>query len=270
MTTDYSTTPNLAGMEAVPCAWSKKGKGAPLLLIHGIGAARNTWAKLMPQLTAAFTVVTYDLRGHGASPAGEGIFNLDHLVLDVEAVRQAAGIDTMHVAGHSLGGMIGPAYARAFPDRVKSLGLLSTAAFRTEQDSQNVWAVVRAMEEKGIPQVLERLSDRWFTDAFIQSNPDMVKARLKQVIETDPDVFLNVFRIYAGTEMAPWLAEIAVPSLILTGENDGGCPPRLNQLIADAITASELVILPEFKHSLLLEAGEEVAEHIIRFINHLS
>ena len=70
--------------------------------------------------------------------------------------------------------------------------------------------------------------------------------------------------------MAPWLDEIAVPSLVLTGENDGGCPPRLNKQMADAITLSELVILPEFKHSLLLEAGEQVAKHIIRFINHLS
>ncbi|MBL6781435.1 MAG: alpha/beta fold hydrolase [Alphaproteobacteria bacterium] len=258
-----------AKLASVSCAWSQAGSGEPLLLIHGIGAARNAWAKLMPILTPRFTVITYDLRGHGASPAGDGVFDLDHLVLDLEAVRVAAGINAMHIAGHSLGGMIGPAYARAYPERVLSLGLLSTAAFRTQQDSQNVWAVVKAMEEKGIPQVLETLSDRWFTDAFIKAHSDVVNARLKQVIATDPDIFLNVFRIYAGTEMAPWLAEIAVPSLVLTGEKDGGCNPRLNQQIATAMPHSELVILPELKHSLLLEAGDTVADHIIQFIDHL-
>ncbi len=82
----------------------------------------------------------------------------------------------------------------------------------------------------------------------------------------DPGVFLNVFRIYAETEMAPWLHEIAAPSLVLTGENDGGCNPRLNRLIADALPDAELVILPRVKHAILLEAPDDVAGHMIRFI----
>ena len=48
--------------EAIDCAYSVAGEGPPLFLIHGIGAARNTWAKLMPLLTSHYTVVTYDLR----------------------------------------------------------------------------------------------------------------------------------------------------------------------------------------------------------------
>ncbi|MEM8572899.1 MAG: alpha/beta hydrolase, partial [Pseudomonadota bacterium] len=166
-----------------------------------------------------------------------------------------------------LGGMIGPAYARRYPDRVLSLGLLSTAAFRTDEDSRKVWAVVKAMEEKGIPQVLGTLTDRWFTDAFIAEHPDVVERRLQQVIDTDADVFLNVFRIYAGTEMSPWLHEVTTPALVLTGEHDGGCNPRLNSQIAEALPKSELVILNGYKHSLLLEAGDLVAKHIVEFVN---
>ena len=66
--------------------------------------------------------------------------------------------------------------------------------------------------------------------------------------------------------MSPWLGEIKVPSLVLTGEFDGGCPPRLNKEIANALDDAELVILNEFKHSLLLEAGEIVAEEIKDFV----
>ena len=97
----------------------------------------------------------------------------------------------------------------------------------------------------------------------------MVAARLKQVMNTDAEVFLNVFRIYAGTEMGPWLHQVTVPALVLTGEHDGGCNPRLNQQIADALPVSELVILPRYKHSLLLEAGESVAKELCRFIDGL-
>jgi pimeloyl-ACP methyl ester carboxylesterase len=255
--------------KAIDCAYTVQGEGPPLFLIHGIGAARNTWAKSLPILTPHFTVITYDLRGHGASPMPEGEFGLDELVLDLEQLREKLGIESAHFAGHSLGGMIGPAYARAYPDRVLSVGLLSTAAFRDEEDSRKVWGVVRKMEEQGIAETLPTLTDRWFTDAFIKAQPEVVERRLKQVIETDPEVFLNVFRIYAGVEMSPWLHGVSAPSLILTGENDGGCNPRLNKLIDAAMPSSELVVLEGYKHSLLLEAGDVVAAHIVRFIQSL-
>ena len=256
-------------VDAIDCEYTVQGEGPPLFLIHGIGAARDTWRKALPLLTPHFTVITYDLRGHGASPMPKREFGLEELVEDLERVRERTGFQRAHFAGHSLGGMIGPAYALKYPDRVQSLGLLSTAAFRTEDDSAKVWAVVRAMQEKGIPQVLGTLTDRWFTDAFMRAQADVVERRLAQVVGTDADVFLNVFRIYAGTEMAPWLHEVTAPSLVLTGENDGGCNPRLNRLIDDALPNSELVILPDLKHSLLLEAGDQVAEHLVRFINAL-
>lgn len=253
--------------QAVECAYTVEGDGPPLFLIHGIGAARDTWRFVLPMLRQHFTCIRYDLRGHGASPMPEGEFGLDDLVNDLEHLRAQLGIGQAHFAGHSLGGMIGPAYARAHPDRVLSLGLLSTAAFRTEDDSAKVWAVVKAMEQKGIPQVLGTLIDRWYTDGFVAEHRDIVDRRLKQVVETDPEIFLNVFRIYAGTEMAPWLHEVTARSLVLTGEFDGGCNPRLNEQIAAALPDAELVILPEYKHSILLEAGELVASHMVRFLS---
>ena len=255
---------------AIECAYSVEGSGAPLILIHGIGAARDAWRFVTPHLTDHFTVITYDLRGHGKSPLPKGEFGLNELVGDLEALRQRLGFEKVHLAGHSLGGMIGPAYARAHPDRVLSIGLYSTAAGRTEDDSAKVWGVVKAMEDKGIENVLGTLTDRWFTDPFIAQNPEIVERRLKQVIATNPDIFMNVFRIYAGTEMMPWLHEIAHPSLIITGELDGGCNPRLNRLIDDALPNSRLIILEALKHSILVEAGETIAKHQIEFVQSLN
>src|SRR5262249_33927787 len=63
----------------------------------------------------------------------------------------------------------------------------------------------------------------------------------------------NVFCIYAETEMSPWLNEIKVPCLVLTGELDGGCNPRLHRQIADALAGSQLVILDGLKHAILIE-----------------
>ena len=123
------------------------------------------------------------------------------------------------------------------------------------------------MEKSGIQKTLNTLTNRWFTDVFIKKHPDLVKQRLDQVMKTDANIFLNVFRVYAKTEMAPWLPEVIAPSLVLTGEQDGGCNPRLNKFIADNLKNSKLVILPKYKHSLLIEAPDEVAKNLIQFMS---
>ena len=64
----------------IDCEYTVAGEGPPLFLIHSIGAARDTWRFLVPTLTQHFTVITYDLRGHGTSPLAQGEFGLDDLV----------------------------------------------------------------------------------------------------------------------------------------------------------------------------------------------
>ena len=250
----------------IDCSYSVTGSGPALFLIHGIGARRATFAGLVEALKDRFTCISYDLRGHGESPVPAGRFGLDDLVDDLEALRARLGIERAHFAGHSLGGMIGPAYARRHPERVLSLGLWSTAAFRTDDDSSKVKSVVAAMRQKGIGNVLDTLTARWFTDAFAAAHPEVIERRKKQVVDTPAEVFLNVFDIYAETEMAPWLHEITAPAQVLTGENDGGCNPRLNRQIADAIPDAELVILPDLKHAIFIEATEKVVPHVRRFL----
>lgn len=248
------------------CAYSVEGTGPALILIHGIGSRRQTWDEVVSLLKEDFTCVTYDLRGHGDSPLPPERFGLSDLVEDMELLRAHIGLESVHVAGHSLGGMIGPAYARAYPDRVLSVGLLSTAAFRTDDDASKVQAVVQAMEENGIENTLTTLVDRWFTEEFIEAHPEKIESRISQVLDTDPKVFLNVFHIYAETEMGPWLREIRQPALVLTGENDGGCNPRLNRQIAEALPDSKLVVLDRLKHSLMIEDSPLLAKHLLEFL----
>jgi len=222
---------------------------------------------MLPELSKHVSVVTYDLRGHGKSPVTHKNFTLDELVLDLERIREKTKFEKAYFAGHSLGGMIAPAYALKFPEHTISVGLLSTVAGRSEEDSKKVWNVIHEMEKNGIEKTLQTLTNRWFTDEFIKNNPDLVERRLKQVVDTDPEVFLNVFKIYAKTEMFPWLKNISKPCLLLTGEHDGGCSPKHNEIMANEIKDSKLVILPKYKHSFLIEAPNEVTESLIKFIN---
>ena len=252
-------------MSPINCSYSIEGKGPALFLIHGIGTSRDAWRFVLPELIKKFTVITYDLRGHGSSPVSMDDFNLEDLVEDLELLRHSIGFRSAFFAGHSLGGMIAPAYALKYPAHVKALGLLSTAAGRRTEDKNNVLNVIKLMEEKGISKIIPTLVNRWFTDDFVKKSPKIIQQRLQQVIDTDPNTFFNVFRIYANTEMKSWLHKISVPTLVLTGENDKGCNPRLNKFIANQLINSKLIILPHFKHSILIEAPNLVSKNLINF-----
>ena len=250
----------------VDCNFSQSGEGPGLFLIHGIGAAQDAWRFIVPKLSENFTVITYDLRGHGKSTLTNKNFTLDDLVLDLEIIREKTKIEKGHFIGHSLGGMIAPAYAKKFPDKVTSLGLLSTVAARSLEDKNKVFNVIKKMETEGIPKTLLTLTNRWFTDYFIKNNSSIVDRRIKQVIDTNYEVFLNVFRIYAKTEMISWLKDINHPCLVMTGENDLGCSPIHNKKISSELINSKLVILPDVKHSILLEKPDEIANNILKFL----
>lgn len=253
-------------MTAVDVSYRIEGEGPPVYMVHGIGSRKITWDGIIPALKDRFSCVSYDLRGHGESPVPPVPYRLEQLVEDLEALRAKLGHEQIHVIGHSLGGMIGPAYAHAHPDRTLSVGLLSTAAGRTEQDRARLRAVITAMEEKGIAPVLATLVERWYTDDFIAQRPDLIEARIKLVNDTPDDVFLSVFHVYAETEMASWLHEITCPCLVMTGELDAACSPRHGRFMAERLPDSELVILENIKHSILIEGADRVAPRVREFL----
>ena len=257
-------------MSAVEVAYRCEGSGPPLYMVHGIGSRKEHWKQLIEVFKGSFTCVSYDLRGHGESPVPPTPYTLDQLVEDLEALREKLGHEQIHVIGHSLGGVIGPAYAHAHPERTLSLGLLSTAAGRTNDDRAILFGVIEKMRTDGIPQTLETFVTRWYTDNFIAERPDVIETQLKRVTGTPDDVFLSVFEIYASSETAPWLPAITCPCLVLTAEFDGGSNPRLNRFIAEQLPDSELVILPDLKHDILGEASDQVAGPLGEFLHRVT
>lgn len=242
------------------------GSGPPLYMVHGIGSRKITWNSFVAELATHFTCVSYDLRGHGGSDVLPTPYSLDDLVNDLETLRCHLGHEQIRIMGHSLGGMIGPAYARAHSDKVHSLVLLSTAAGRSAEDLNKLRNLTDSMNEKGVMPVIDTLVQRWFTDDFIANRPDAIERRKRQIEETPEDVFLSVFEIYAQTEMAPWLKEIKCPCLIITGELDGGCHVELNRFMHGELENSKLVVLDGLKHSILVEAPDRVLKPVKNFL----
>ena len=245
--------------------FSVHGNGPPVIFIHGVGADRTSWRAITSLLSNDFTCICYDLPGHGLSPKPELPMTLDDLVSDLENLRAQLNFSRVHLCGNSLGAMVACGYARRFPDRVMSLALISTAAFRSPEDSARLRDSTVKIRKQGVVPLLDSFISRWFTDEFVRARPEIVDARKKQLLATDNDVFADAFRLYAETEMSPWLNEVSVRSLVMTGECDVNCSPRLNVKLSDALHASRMIVVPQMKHGLILEAPDRVSQEVRLF-----
>ena len=120
----------LALADGTRLAWDRTGDGPVVLLVHGIGSSRKTWDGIVPQLVAAgYGALRLDLRLAAGSPSSPGgAFGMDDYLRDLVSFVDAVGLQTFHLVGHSLGGMIAQRYALDHPARVRSLALASTTS----------------------------------------------------------------------------------------------------------------------------------------------
>jgi len=115
-------------------AWhfQDRGDGPPLLLLHGLGASRFSFRNNLPPLAKKFRVLAPDLPAHGFSPApGDGDYRLETLARGLKDLLDRRGLETVAVAGNSLGGSLALMLARDYPERVSALILLAPAVALT-------------------------------------------------------------------------------------------------------------------------------------------
>jgi 3-oxoadipate enol-lactonase len=241
------------------------GTGVPLVLIHGVGADSSSWDEVVEKLGGGFRTLRLDLRGHGRSAAIEGACTLDEFVRDVTEAMDSAGMDRADVAGFSLGGLIAQGLALAHPERVDRLAILSAVAGRTAEERAKVQARLAILRDEGIEAITAAAQERWFTADFIARNPDKVRLRMEQLKQNDPASYKAAYTVFATSDLGDRLHTIRHRTLIATGEHDVGSNTRMARFMHEQIRNSELHILPGLRHSLLVEAPEQIARLLVDF-----
>lgn len=123
-----------------------RGEGPPIVFVHGMGVSSQSWAAQMSALEDRFTVASFDLLGHGASPVPEdpALYSRDGALEDLDdvldAVRAEAGDSPLPVlVGHSLGGYLCLAYAATRPGRVRGLVVMATGPGFRDAEKREGW-----------------------------------------------------------------------------------------------------------------------------------
>jgi len=237
-----------------------------LFLLHGVGGRLDVWDGVVAALSAQWRCIRCDLRGHGESAKPAGPYSLEDFVADIAGIGDALGVARFHLAGFSLGGLIAQAFALAHPQRLASLSLFSTVAGRTPEEQARVMQRLELVA-KGIPGAHFKESIlRWFTEDFVAKNPELIEAYAARNAQNDPAAYAAAYRVLAESDLAARLPEIALPCLVLTGEQDQGSNPRMARLMHERIAGSQLHILPGLRHSILMEAPQLVAGILRDFV----
>ena len=242
-----------------------EGRGPLVVLIHGVGARLENWDGVASRLATEFRVLRYDLRGHGESSRAPGPYSLPLFADDLKALLDHVGAAGAIIAGHSLGGMIGQMFTLRHPACVRRLALLSSVAGRTSEERARVAARIDLIRTGDAGEHFRRSVPRWFSDAFIAANRELIAAYAARNASNDPDCYAAAYRVLALADLDRELEAIHVPTLVATGEHDVGSNPRMSELMSHRISGATLRILPGLKHSILIEAPHVVARMLVPF-----
>ena len=249
-------------------AWERHGSGPPVVLVHGFGLVRAMWQWQLPALTPHFSVLTYDLLGHGESAPPAGTPDLAMFSGQLLGLMDRCGIERAGVVGFSLGGMIARRFALDRPDRLSALAILNAPHDRTPAEREAVRVRVRRAERQGPSASVAPALERWFTPAFRAGAPETIALVRRWIEGNDPAVYAQVYRVLAegDAEIARGLERIACPTLVMTAADDPGNTPAMARAMAGLIPGARLAILPGLRHMALAEAPAAVSAPLCAFL----
>jgi 3-oxoadipate enol-lactonase len=242
----------------VRISYEKAGQGEPLLLIMGYGLPGAAWAISLPYFTPHFQVVYFDNRGTGASDAPDDGYAITDFARDALAVMDAAGWESAHVFGVSMGGMIAQQLALDAPRRVRTLVLGCASSGEPEERTPEQEAAVRTLgeavalmqedPERSVRLMLPLSYPQAFLDAHPELVPLMVAMAKAMPTKKAPEIQLDDAAVLQW-KSAPRLAELTMPALILHGTADRLIPVSHAFRLLDGLPQAELRVFKGAGHA---------------------
>jgi 3-oxoadipate enol-lactonase len=249
----------------------EQGHGSPLLLIMGLGYASDMWHRTRPVLSVNYRTIALDNRGVGRSDVPPGPYHISLMASDAAAVLDAAGIESAHVLGVSMGGMIAQELALQYPQRVRSLILGCTTAggptaVRAEKDAAEMLMARGRMSpeqaaEASVPFIYDSTTPRARIDEDLA---------IRRLWFPRAEGYTAQLQGILAWESYSRLPGIAAPTLVIHGESDRLVPSANGKLIAERIPGAKFVMLPRASHIFLTDQTDAAHRAILEFLGEQS
>ncbi|MCC6750872.1 MAG: alpha/beta hydrolase [Deltaproteobacteria bacterium] len=247
--------------------------GPPLLLLHGLLASTYVWQKVRPALGRHFRLIMPDLPGHGYSEKPDG-FSM-HLLDQAQVVADfltALGIPRARVVGQSMGGGISMLLAARFPERVEQLVLVDSVCFPFDLPLKGRLAVVPGLGYFLLRYLYRRpiLADFMRKDVYFDPRSasdeeiDVMYAHMNTPVARRA-MHRGILACHQPAWLAPEIAQVKAPTLILWGEKDALFPPVLGEQLQRTIAGSRLVVFPSCGHAMMFEMPDRFCQEALGF-----
>jgi len=246
-------------------------KNAPYLLLqHGFARNARFWYSWVPYLSRFFKVVRPDLRGLGKSSASfdfETGLSLEHYLGDIKAIIDHLGAPSVHYCGESLGGILGIAFAAQHPDRVRTLNLVSTPVYISEQNKKNTTygyanriEALREMGSKGWAEASN--SGRRFPP---DADPGLLRWTADEMGKADVELLIAGQHWVHDLTVVPFLSRIRAPVLGLYPTSGPIAGDEQIEILRNGVRNIRIVRQPTNYHSIQSFMPAACAREVLRF-----
>jgi pimeloyl-ACP methyl ester carboxylesterase len=256
----------LARVGEIELSYERAGSGPVLLLIIGMSGTFDHWdAGFLEDLRRDFDVIVYDHRGVGSSTRlGQGRLTIAQLAEDAAGLLAALEVDSAHVLGISMGGMIAQELALANPERIATLALGCTycggegSALATEEVTRRLAeGMSSGVRERAIRAAWEANVSPSFA-ANDEAYARFLGIGLRRAVSVE--VIMAQIRAIAQHDTSTRLPQIQLPTLVVHGTLDEMLPVQNGHMIAGLIGGSRLEILEGAGHLFFWEQPARSAE----------
>lgn len=262
--------PHVRASDGIRLHYRESGRrsGPPVLMIQGLGADKHLWDLQRIALAPWFHTIAFDNRGAGRSDKPYGAYSMEQMADDAAAVLDHAGVESAHVVGASMGGVISQLMALRHPDRVRSLTLACTACrhhpWRKELLAE--WAETAQTSGMG---AMTAAAARWVI------GPRSFRRLAPAIGWMGPLALSRPAHAFAGQvagilaiddQLADRLGEITVPTLVIVGNQDILTPRGDSEELAEAIPTAELVVISGAAHGFMIEHGTTFNRIMLDFL----
>jgi aminoacrylate hydrolase len=247
--------------------YMSRGAGAAVLLIQGVGVVGEGWRPQVDGLADRFRLLTFDNRGIGASKllAG-GPLTIESMAADAWAVVDAAGVERVHVVGHSMGGVIAQEVALSAPARCKSLSFLCTFSRGREATRLSAGMLVTGLRTRLGTRAMRRaafLSLVLPRAVLATTNGVALAEELAPLFGHDladhPSIVIRQLRATARYDATARLATLAsIPTMVVTGAQDRVARPAYGRALAAAIPGARYVEVAGAAHGVTIHSAKVV------------
>jgi pimeloyl-ACP methyl ester carboxylesterase len=250
--------------------YHERGSGEPLVLIMGFGADGKVWEKHAAEYEKHFRCIITDNRGVGLSDQPSGPYTTSMMATDTIAVMNHAGVKQARIAGISMGGAIAQEIALQYPDRVKSLLLVSTWAKFNNYATTVYENLKHIRAEVNATHFMELLQLWIFAPPYYEKNLNQLKndaaAAGKNPAPQTRIGFEGQLDACIHHNTVDRLKQIRIPTLVTVGMMDIFTPPEFSDLIHRSIANSQLSTYPEAGHVHHWEDLERFNRETLEFL----